>query len=350
MTRRPLLRASLVALTAAALALAGCSTSETDDEPAGSSGAATTAGATDAFPVTMKHALGTTTVDEAPKRVVTLGWGVADAALAVGVVPAAMEYQVYGSGADGIPPWTEQKIKSMGVKTPTVLPKATAEPAYDAILKASPDLILATSTGITAEQYKKLSDIAPTVAYTGKPYTTPWTTNVAQVAKALGREQQGKQVLAGIDKQISTAAAAHPELKGKTLAAVWDVGGTFYVYKKADARVGFMLDLGPSSAPSVDALANGKESFYYTLSHELVDQIDSDILVTYADTPALLKTFLAKPYAKGIPAVKTGAVAAIVGTEKVAAVSPPTAVSLPGALPGLVDTLSAAAKKAAAAK
>lgn len=345
---RPLLRTVVALLAAGATALAGCSTDEPDDAqtPSGAGASA----ASDAFPVTMTHALGTTTITAAPKRVVTLGWGVADAALAVGVVPVAMEYQVYGAGSDGVPPWVQTKIEELGVKTPTVLPKSTEAPAYDAILKAKPDLILATATGITAPQYELLTDIAPTVAYTGKPYTTPWQTNVEQVATALGRTAQGKTVLAGIDRQLRAEADEHPELEGKTLAAVWDVGGTFYVYKKADARVGFMLDLGPDSAPAVDSLASGDESFYYTLSYEKVDELDSDILVTYADTPALLKTFLGKSYAKAMPAVKSGAVAAIVGTENVAAVSPPTALSLTDALPGLVDTLSAAAKKADAAK
>lgn len=347
---RPLLRTAFAVLAAGALALAGCSTSEPDAEqtPAGSGSGSGSAAAADAFPVTMKFTLGSATIKAAPKRVVTLGWGVTEAALAVGVVPVAMEFQTYGAGADGIPAWTEDKLKEMGVATPTVLPKTTDAPAYDAILKAQPDLILATSTGITAEQYQKLSGIAPTVGYTGQPFTTPWETNIEQVATALGRSAQGKQVVDGIGNELKAAADAHPELKGKTLAAVWDVGGTFYVYKRDDARVGFMLDLGPVSAPSVDALANGKESFYYTLSYEKVDEIDSDVLVTYADTQSQLDTFLNKPYAKAIPAVKRGAVAAIVGTENIAAVSPPTALSLTDALPGLVDKLSAAAKNSEA--
>lgn len=335
------LAATLVAGALAGTALTACSTSKTEDAPE-----PTTSVDAGAFPVTMKHAFGSTTITSEPKRVVTLAWGVADAALALGVVPAAMEYQAYGSDEDGVPSWVKDKVKAMGTKLPTVLPKTTDEPAYDAILKANPDAIIAVSSGITAHQYKLLTDIAPTVAYTGKPFTTPWRDVIRQTATALGRTDEAKRVLGGIDDQLQAEADDHPELRGKSLAAVWDVGGTFYVYKKADARVGFMLDLGPVSAPSVDSLASGKESFYYTLSYEKVDQIHSDILVTYADTPALLSTFLGKSYASAIPAVRSGAVAAIVGTKHVAAVSPPTALSLPDALPGLVDKLSAAAKKA----
>lgn len=340
--RRARLATVLVAL--AALVVAGCSTTKTDDGPTNTAKA--DAGA---FPVTMKHTLGTTTIKAAPKRVVTLGWGVTEAALAVGVVPAAMEFQAYAGGSDGVLPWVEQKIKSLGVKMPTVLPQTTEAPAYDAIRKANPDLILATYSGITAEQYKTLSQIAPTVGYTGQPYTTPWRTNIEQVAKALGRSAEGTKVVTGLDKQISAAAAAHPELKGKTLAAVLPVKGTFYVYRAADARVDFLLDLGPTIAPSVDKLANGDSSFYYTLSTEKLDDLSSDILVTYFDTQAQANDFLSKSYAKAIPAVKRGAVVSVVGVENVSAISPPTALSLPEALPGIVAKLSAAAKKSGTA-
>ncbi|GAB2485142.1 TroA family protein [Jatrophihabitans fulvus] len=341
---RPLLRAALAALTLGALSLTACSTSTTDEGP--SNTAKADAGA---FPVTMKHAFGSTEITTAPKRVVALGWGVAEASLAVGVVPTAMEYQAYAGGDDGVLPWVEKKIETMGATMPTVLPQATEAPAYDAIRKANPDLILATYSGITKEQYGVLTAIAPTVAYTGKPYTTPWRDNIEQVAQALGRADQGAQVLKTIDAQIAREAAEHPELKGRTVAALLPVKGTIYVYKAADARVGFMLDLGPVIAPSVDSLANGDESFYYTLSPEKLDQLDSDILVTYFDDQAASKQFFAQSYAKGIPAVKSGAVADIVGVENVSAVSPPTALSLPTALPGLVDKLAAAAKKADAA-
>jgi iron complex transport system substrate-binding protein len=40
------------------------------------------------------------------------------------------------------------------------------------------------------------------------------------------------------------------------------------VYKPADARVEFAEDLGLVTAPSVSALANGDQTFYYTLSYE----------------------------------------------------------------------------------
>src|SRR5262249_50221928 len=126
----------------------------------------------------------------------------------------------------------------------------------------------------------------------------------------------------------------------------WDTAGTFYVYKKADARVEATEALGLASAPSVDALANGKDTFFYTLSHEKLDKLKSDVLVSFADTPALSKKFLASSYGKTMPQVRDGRVAEVVGKEYIAAVSPPTALSLTWGLEPYVDALSAAARKA----
>src|SRR4051812_21957870 len=65
------LRPLALALTLGALALTGCSTGSTDDDAAGTS---TTQVEADAFPVTIEHAFGTTTIEKEPERVATLGW------------------------------------------------------------------------------------------------------------------------------------------------------------------------------------------------------------------------------------------------------------------------------------
>ena len=48
-------------------------------------GSTTTAAATDAFPISIDHAFGTTEIDEAPERVVTWGWGSTEAAISMGI-------------------------------------------------------------------------------------------------------------------------------------------------------------------------------------------------------------------------------------------------------------------------
>lgn len=322
----------LAAATALALTLSGCSA------PA----PATDAPATGAFPVTLEHAFGSTTIESAPTRVVAWGWGSADDAIALGVVPVAIPFQEYGGDEDGVLPWIAEALEEKQLTTPTVLPNST-EPPYEEIALAAPDVILAGYSGITEEQYDLLSEIAPVVAYPGEPWATDWRELITLTGTALGRTAEATTLLADIDAEIAGQAAAHPEFAGKSIALTSDSGGTFYVYKKEDPRVAFTLDLGFASAPSVDALATGEASFYYTLSHERLGELDSDVLVNFGSTREESDAFLSAGYARAMPQVAAGRVASPVGAAFIASVSPPTALSLPWGIDDYVALLSAAA-------
>jgi iron complex transport system substrate-binding protein len=153
-------------------------------------------------------------------------------------------------------------------------------------------------------------------------------------------------VLADIDAEVADAAEQLPELEGRTVAAVADSAGTFYVYKKEDPRVEFTLDLGAENAPAVDELATGDSSFFYTLSYEQLDRLESDVLVAYAPNQRELDRFLASDAAQAMPQVRSGAVAGVVGEDLVASVSPPTALSLTWGMEDYVEALSEAARAA----
>jgi len=332
------LRPVAAAATAAALlALTACGASGPADETATG---ATTGG--DFSPVTIEHAFGSTEITEQPENVVTLGWGSAEAALALDVVPVGIEAQTYAADDDGQLPWVAEALEKAGAE-PTMIPASVEEPAYEEIGALAPDLILAPYSGLTAEQYEVLSEIAPTVAYPDQPWTTPWREVITTVGTALGKADEAKNLVSDLDGQISEAAAAHPELEGRTVAAVMDVGGTFWVYKPQDARVDFLLDLGLKSAPAVDELATDEESFAYSLSYEETDRLDSDILLSYAGTEDEAQAFLGQSYARAIPAVQAGAVADITGEELIAAMSPPTALSIGWGLDEYVTAIAEAA-------
>lgn len=141
---------------------------------------------------------------------------------------------------------------------------------------------------------------------------------------------------------MAAAAEAHPEFEGLTVAQVWDVGGTFYVYKEADPRVGFMLDLGFEVAPSLEALQTDESTFYFTLSYEQLGELTSDVLVSYADDDAASEAFLTSEPAQLMAQVQSGAVAEMIGPERISAVSPPNALSLPWGLDEYVTSLAEA--------
>jgi iron complex transport system substrate-binding protein len=335
MSPRPALRGA--ALLAAALVVTSCGSGS--DAP---SDAAAPSAAGGAFPVTIEHTFGGTTIEEQPQDVVTWGFGSTDAALALGVVPVAIPFQEYGGDEDGVLPWIAEELDALGAETPTVLPDGDEVP-FEAIAAAQPDVILANYSGITQADYDKLTAIAPTVAYPGEAWTTPWRDVVTTVGQALGRAPEAEALVAETDRTIADAAAGHPELQGRTVAAVWDTAGTFYVYEEADSRVEFLTDLGLTVAPSVGTLSTGESTFYYTLSYERVSELTSDILLSYASTQEEADAFAAQPYAQTMAQVSGGHHATLVGDELIAAVSPPTVLSLTWGLDAYLDALSAAA-------
>ena len=329
--------AVLAAAAATALALAGCSSAAPEE-------AATDAAAGEGFPITIEHAFGETEIPAAPERVATWGWGSTEAVLALGVLPVAIGQQVYGANEDGVLPWVAEELDALGAETPIILTDDGEAPPYEELVEAAPDVILAPYSGVTEEQYELLSEIAPTVAYPDEPWTTPWRETITIVGTALGMPDAAQGVLDDLDAELAAQAEAHPELEGRTVAAVWDVAGTFYVYTPEDSRVEFLSALGLEDAPAVAELANGDSPFYYTLSYEQLDQLASDLVISYHDTQEEADAFLGSATMQAIPAVARGQVAQVVGTELIAAVSPPTALSLTYGLDELVASLSGAAQ------
>lgn len=341
MRRTARLLTALVALIGV-VALAACNSSAGDGsapEPQGSG----SPGDSGPFPVTIEHAFGETTISEEPTRVAAWGFGSADAAIALGVTPVAIPQQRYGGDAQGMLPWIKEALESSDAEMPTMLsnPDGGTVP-YEEMAAAEPDVILANYSGLTQEQYTRLSEIAPTVAYPDQPWATPWRDVVTTVGEALGKAEEAEQLVADTDQEIADKSAQHPELDGKTVAAVWDTGDAFYVYKTADPRVKFLNDLGLENAPSVQQLATDESTFYYTLSYEQLSELTSDVLLVYADTQKAADAFEKKPYAQAMQQVDSGHVAPVVGSEFVAAVSPPTVLSLTWGVDDYLEALSGA--------
>lgn len=305
---------------------------------------ATAALAQSVFPVTLEHKYGATIVAEEPKRIVTWGWGNEDAVVSLGIVPVGIPFQSYGGGEDGIQPWMEEALVGLGGTAPVVL-ENSGEPPFEQIAALHPDIILAVFSGITEEQYGLLSQIAPTIAYPGDAWSTPWQEVTLTVGKALGKAAEAEAVVAETSAWLAEKFAEQPALAKVTFASANDYDGSMAVYAPLDARMKFLTDLGMKMDPSVAALAPADGRFYYPLSYELFDKLKADIFVTYYEEQAALDAFLATPYAKSYPPIVNGGLAALVGTENVAAVSPPSALSLRWGFETYLGVLAAAANK-----
>lgn len=344
MRPRRSLAAAVGLVAASALALAGCAS----EAPAGNDAtpSANASGATDEFPLTIEHALGETTIEAAPERVATWGWGSTEAAIAAGVFPVAVAEQTWTVGEGNLLPWVEDAYDEAGVEHPTVLTDAEAGATvpYEEFAAAEPDLIVAPYSGLTQEQYDLLSEIAPTIAYPEIPWQTPWDQIITATADALGRSAAGEAKVDEINQYLADEADAHPEFEGKTVAAIVDAPeeGLVYVYRAGDPRAGFLEGLGFETAPAVEELAPGDDEFFYTLSYEELDKLESDLVVAYTYTEEAAEALPDKRELQALPAVKDGMVVQQVGNVAVSAVSPPTALSVqyPEGMPLLIDSLA----------
>jgi iron complex transport system substrate-binding protein len=330
MTRR--LRAATLAGTALLLGasvLSACSTGSTEAKDTPDTGSESQVDA-DAFPVTIEHAFGETTIEEEPTRVATLGWSDQDAALSLGVVPVGATKLTWGGNDAGSSDWFDAEIEELGAEAPERYDDADGAPVEE-IAKLAPDLILATNSGITEKEYAKLSKIAPVVAYPDAPWITPWQDSLAMVGQALGRSTLAEEVTADTEATIDAAKEEYPQIQGKSLVFAYltttDLS-TIGIYSPQDPRVSLMNDLGLENAPIVEtAIKEGQ--FYGTLSSERAADVESDVLVTYAENDDDLQTYADDPLLGRIPAIADGHAYAEVDKHVGLAITNPSPLSIP---------------------
>ncbi|MFI9123138.1 iron-siderophore ABC transporter substrate-binding protein [Streptomyces bikiniensis] len=303
----PLRRRVLVAGAAAVslgLLVTGCGSDEKKDDAAGSASKAPAG----AFPVTIKSALGEAVIKDKPKRVVTLGQGSAETAIALGNVPVGIEEYPWGSDKTGYLPWIHEAVTKSGAALPKQF-KGGEELDIEAITELEPDVILAPWSGITQKQYDVLKDIAPTVAYPEKAWSTNWDQQIEIVAKALGQPEKAKELEAKIDKQLADAAASRPNYKNVTFSYIYNTGpGTLGVFKPEEQRVAMVSKLGLKVDPVVNTFKETEGTDSALIGLENANKLaNSDIAFTFYMDEKSRKTVEAQPLYAAIPAVKKGA-------------------------------------------
>ncbi|WP_131742362.1 iron-siderophore ABC transporter substrate-binding protein [Actinomadura roseirufa] len=271
-----------------------------DDEPAGGS---TGGGAGGAFPVTVAHKLGSTTVKSAPKRVVALGEVDQDALLALGVHPVGMT-ELTGIQSDGLAPWSAPK--AAGAK-PKLLKAGEAGFNLEEIAALRPDLILAGGDFTIDKEYGKLSKLAPTVAYQTGPAEDSWQQITLQTAKAVGRAADGEALVRDVETKIASVRTAHPELRGKgfALTSVFPSGNIGVMKAPGDTSVKLLQQFGMVLPPSLAKLPG--QGFAAEISMEKVSVLNVDVLLShYNDDPATQKKVEGSKLFAGLPVVKRG--------------------------------------------
>ncbi|MEU2495800.1 iron-siderophore ABC transporter substrate-binding protein [Streptomyces sp. NPDC007883] len=261
----------------------------------GDAAAKTAAMGTDAkageFPRTLTHAMGTTELKAAPKRVVVLDVGELDNVVSLGVEPVGY---APAEGDDGIPSYLRKDAgspRSVGTINNLNL---------EAVAQLKPDLILGSRLR-AADKYKELSQIAPTV-FSIRPGFT-WKENYRLNAAALDRTAVAEAELDAYEKNAARLGTDIGADK-PTVSMVRYMPDRIRLYAKA-SFIGTILEDAGLPRPAnqqIDDLAT-------EIGPERIDEADADWIFTgvYGD-PARTnrETARSNPLWKNLKAVKGG--------------------------------------------
>ena len=287
-----------------AVGLTACGTPAEEEAPAADP-------ADGAFPVSIESALGTAEIPAEPERVVTLGQGSAETAIALGAVPVGVEDYEWGSDETGYLPWVYEAVTEAGAELPTRFAGAD-DIDFEAIIELEPDVILAPWSGITQDQYDILSDIAPTVAYPDLPWSTDWDQQIEIIGQALGKPDEAQGLIEEIEAQFEETAAAHPEFAELTFSYIYNTGpGTLGVFLPDEQRVAMVRGLGLQVDPVVETFPETEGTDSAVIGLENADELaDSDLIFTFYSSPENREETLAQDLYRAIPAIERGSVVA----------------------------------------
>ena len=329
----------LVLLLGLLFVLASCGSSD-DSGGSPAAGSSSSAGADPgAFPVTIEHKYGSTTIESEPTRVVVAGLREQDALLALGVVPVATT-EWFGKHPGAIFPWATDELGS--AKVPTVL---SNEDGYEIeqIAAQRPDVIIAVYSGLTEKDYDSLSKIAPVVAQPKGQvdYGSSWQEETLISGQAVGRSKKAQELVDQTELLVADQAAKHPEFKGQEAANVTDYQGVF-VYGPQDVRSRVLESLG-FTYPK--ALADAfPDDFGGDLSAEKIDALDVGALIWFADGTRTVEQLKQDPVYAKLGVRKEGRDIFVREKDRVyEATSFPSVLSMPLLMKELVPRLAAAA-------
>lgn len=278
----------------AAVALAACGGG---NDKASSSASAGSGAKSGAFPVTVQHKYGSTTIESEPKRIVTLGLSDQDAVLALGTKPVGsvdwFKEKPYGKW-----PWTKAK---WGSDTPDIVGERD-EYNMEKIAALKPDLVIAQYSGMKKEQYDTLSKFTKVVAQPKDlpDYGASWQVMTRQIGASLGKKAQAEKLITGIDADFKKVRDEHPEFAAKTLAVADSFeAGKYSAFTKTDPKSIFFSELGFKLKPEIDKLAkpgwNAAE-----LSSEKLNVLDVDRLVWVTSSTDANDRIKAEPLYKNL--------------------------------------------------
>ncbi len=288
------------ALMTTALVLSACGSSDSDEESGGSDGGA--------FPVTIESSLGDAEIEEKPKKVVTLGQGSTETAIALGHTPVGMEEYEWAADETGYMPWIHEAVKKEGDQLPEFVGEGE-KLDMEKILELEPDVILAPWSGLTQEQFDSLNEIAPTVGYPDKAWSVDWDQQISIIGKALGEEKEAKGLITDIEKQLAAEKKKHPEWSDHSFSYIYTTPDTLGVFLPDEQRAAMVRKLGMKVDPAVKSMKETEGTDSAVIGYENADKLkNSDVIFTFYSDPKAKKQAMDNSLYAQIPAIKDGAV------------------------------------------
>ncbi|MEF2279614.1 ABC transporter substrate-binding protein [Deinococcus sp. YIM 134068] len=160
-----------------------------------------------AFPLTVRHDLGSTTLTRVPQRVVVIQEETAELLAVLGVRPVGFGSTRVQGATPGRPltALTAPAARSLGQP---VFVGTHDQPSLETIAALRPDLILMSAGDDGSNTlYPQLARLAPTLAFDYDAGASGWRRALTEVGRVLGKSAQARRYLATYDARVATLKA-----------------------------------------------------------------------------------------------------------------------------------------------
>lgn len=279
-------------------ALQGC-TNDANEPPAAAATDPGSGPTESAFPVTVTHKFGETTITAPPQRVVALGQTDCDPLVALGITPIAVG-TFLADWYTPVYPWNEE---GLGKKPKEV---RFYDLEFEKIAALQPDLITMVSGGITKKDYETLSKIAPVV---GAPVgyqdsAVPYGPHTMLIGQSVGREAEAKAAVEALDAQFQQVRDEHPDWAGLTSSHAEAYTGAYYVLGENAPRTTFLTSVGFSVPDQLKEIVGTEYS--KEVSAEELDLVGDLDLVVWCTDEGAIPDVQKNPVVAQLDAVKDG--------------------------------------------
>jgi len=253
MTSRSTLALAAVAASIV-LAVSGCAASPASTEPA-----AADAAASGDWPRTIEHEAGTTEIPAQPENIVSTSLTLAGTLLAIDAPLTATATTTVSDVTDENGFFSQWADVAVDAGVEELYPNLEFD--EEAVIAAAPDLIVVSSSGAdsTADQYEKLSAIAPTIVLNYGD--TTWQELAAILGEATGHEDDADAVVEDFDARTAEVAASITVPEGSANAIVWNGTENPTAFaKEGSAHAELLESLGFTIEGAPDELDTSEQS------------------------------------------------------------------------------------------